>query len=243
MKASPRSPSRVGVIGGMGPMATAFFLSRVVALTPVRDDADHIPMFIDNDPQIPSRIEHIVDGRGPSPAPRLIEIAKRLEDLGSEMVAMPCNTAHYFAPDIVAAVSIPFVDMVEVSVRRVGSVAGAGARVGMLASPAVTITGLYRNRFDAEGHTAVDPQDGERLLDCIRMIKAGGDEDAARGLLAGVARDLVGRRVDVLMVACSELSFIGDAIPQEVPVIDTIDVLAEEIVCRAGGRSTAAAVA
>src|ERR1700744_4565014 len=135
-----------GVIGGMGPEATVEFLRRIVAATPADDDADPIHVLVDNNPKIPSRLAAIVEGTGEDPLPTLIGMAKGLEKQGAALLAMPCNTAHYYRPRIAEAVSIPVLDMVALSAAAV-----PGKRVGMLASPAVRKVGLYEERLRAAG--------------------------------------------------------------------------------------------
>ena len=149
----------VGVIGGMGPEATVEFLRRIVASTPARDDQDHIRVLVDNNPKIPSRLAAIVEGTGESPLPALITMAKGLEKQGADLLTMPCNTAHYYRPRIAEAVSIPFLDMIALSVAAV-----PGTRIGMLASPAVRKVGLYEKNLHAAGKQAVFPSDDGPVL-------------------------------------------------------------------------------
>ncbi len=105
----------------MGPEATVALMARVIALVRAEDDADHVPLIVDQNPQVPSRIDWLVHGRGTDPAPVLAQMARRLEQAGAEALAMPCNTAHHFAPAIRAASRLPFIDMVATSVARARS--------------------------------------------------------------------------------------------------------------------------
>src|ERR1700679_257808 len=109
----------VGVIGGMGPEATVDFLRRIVAATPARDDADHIHVLVDNNPQIPSRIAALIDGHGEDPAPVLCAMARGLEKQGADFLVMPCNTAHYYLQRIARAVNIPVLDMIALSIAQI----------------------------------------------------------------------------------------------------------------------------
>ena len=95
---------RIGILGGMGPEATVALMQRVIALVPARDDADHVPLIVDQNPQVPSRIAYLIEGRGEDPGPVLIAMARRLETAGAEAIAMPCNTAHHWAGAIAGAV-------------------------------------------------------------------------------------------------------------------------------------------
>ncbi|MBD3766209.1 MAG: aspartate/glutamate racemase family protein, partial [Rhodobacterales bacterium] len=121
----------VGILGGMGPEATVLLMQKVIAAVPARDDADHVPLLVDQNPQVPSRIRHLIDGTGESPAPALVAMARRLTAAGAQALAMPCNTAHHYAPAIRAAVDLPFLDMVALSADRAAALAGPGGAVGI----------------------------------------------------------------------------------------------------------------
>ena len=136
----------VGVLGGMGPEATILLQQRVLGTVDAQDDADHLPLLIDMNPQVPSRIAHLIEGTGEDPAPVLAAMAQRLERAGATALAMPCNTAHHYAPAIEAAVSIPFLNMVTLSVDRAAGQLPSGASVGILASPAVRMAGVFDGR-------------------------------------------------------------------------------------------------
>ncbi|MFY9244726.1 MAG: amino acid racemase, partial [Roseicyclus sp.] len=158
----------VGILGGMGPEATVLLMQKIIAAVPARDDADHIPLIVDQNSQVPSRIARLIEGTGADPAPVLVAMAKRLEGAGAMALAMPCNTAHHYASDIRAAVNIPFLDMVAASARAALAVAGLGGKVGLLASPAVAKVGLFDGALAALGLEVVHPDDGAALLDAIR---------------------------------------------------------------------------
>ena len=126
---------RVGILGGMGPEATILVMQKVLAAVKARDDADHIPLIVDQNPQVPSRIRHLIEGTGEDPGPVLADMARRLVAGGVQALAMPCNTAHHYAPAIRSAVAVPFLDMVEASVAHAATRARPGAQIGVLASP------------------------------------------------------------------------------------------------------------
>jgi aspartate racemase len=214
----------VGVIGGMGPEATVDFLRRIVAATPARDDADHIRVLVDNNPKVPSRLAHLVEGTGADPSPVLIEMARGLERQGADFLTIPCNTAHYYLPRIAEAVSIPVIDMVALAIAKT-----QGKRIGMLASPAVQKVGLYASRLSEAGKTAIfpDAQAEAKLLDVIRAVKANGLTGEHHRDYADVAASL---DADAYLIACTELSVIGP--PEGIAKlhVDALDVLVEETV-------------
>lgn len=217
----------VGILGGMGPEATVLLMQKVIALRSGGDDADHVPLIVHQNPQVPSRIRALIEGTGESPAPVLAEMARRLEAAGARALAMPCNTAHAYADAIRTAVDVPFLDMIGLSAARL---AGQGRRIGMLASPAVRLTGIFDGAFARAGLEAVWTGDEAQILALIRAVKAGrtGTEEAAA--LTGAAQGLLGQGADHLAVACTELSLLAPRLPGELPWTDTLDCLAAAIV-------------
>ncbi|WP_048305897.1 aspartate/glutamate racemase family protein [Halomonas sp. PR-M31] len=220
----------VGVIGGMGPDATVEFMQRVINATPARDDSDHIHLLVDNNPKVPSRIKALIEGDGENPGPTIAAMAQRLENAGARFLAMPCNTAHYYWDYAQEAVAIPVLNMIQLTLSAVHT-AAPGARIGMLASPALRKIGLYERYADDVGLTLMYPQDEDALLEVIRAVKRGERRHAAT--LDGFNRaadDLDRQGADVLVLACTELSVIQSDLNTAVPVHDSLQILAEEVV-------------
>ena len=239
MNAGNSARLTAGILGGMGPEATVDLMRRVIALTPAADDRDHIRMLVDCDPTVPSRIAAIIEGSGPSPAPALLRMARALAGHGADFLAMPCNTAHTYYDDIARAVDVPLINMLENAARRLHAACPQATRVGLLASAAVRITGVYAPHCAAVGCRTLFPEEPlqEWLMALIRDVKAGGGAGNAPAL-AACAGALVDAGADCLLIACTELSVIADPPgEQPVPVFDAADLLAREIVDRALGRS------
>src|SRR5689334_5340090 len=175
MSEKPKNEKVIGVIGGMGPEATVDFMHRLVARTPARDDADHLHVLVDNNPKIPSRIAALIEGAGEDPTPVLCAMAKGLQAQGADFLVMPCNTAHYYLPAIARSVGIPVLDMVELSIGRLRAAPGNPRHIGMLASPAVRLVGLFRERMEQAGLKALFAEQAceDELLGIIKAVKAG----------------------------------------------------------------------
>ncbi len=224
------APRRIGILGGMGPQATILLQQKLLAAVPATDDSGHIPLIIDMNPQVPSRIERLIHGRGKDPGPVLAQMARRLQGAGAQALAMPCNTAHHYAGEIAAAVSVPFLNMVELSADRAAQMLEPGASVGMLASPAVRMTGLFDTALQRRGLNALWPGDEDAMLGAIRSIKANGPGQGARDALRATSGELAARGASFQLVACTEFSLIADSAAPEARVKDTLDVLVDEIV-------------
>ncbi|MGD9863739.1 MAG: aspartate/glutamate racemase family protein, partial [Pseudodonghicola sp.] len=201
----------VGILGGMGPEATILLMQRVLQAVPAHDDADHIPLIVHQNPQVPSRIVALIDGWGADPAPVLAQMARDLHAAGAGALAMPCNTAHHYVAAVAAASPLPVLNMVELTAEALA--AGGAWQVGVLASPAVRLTGVFDAAFAARGLAACFPADDAPLLALIRAVKAGDGSGVAA--LADQAHALLDRGCDRVLVACTELSLLAPQLPAD----------------------------
>lgn len=207
----------LGVIGGMGPVATVAFLERLQALTPATRDEDHIRVLADIHPRIPNRHTE------PEAAGEEIgRIAARLAAMGAEVLAMPCNTAHAHA-DRIRAAGVPFIDMIA---ETVNSVADAGGRrVGVLATPGGEA--LYVAALTAAGMTPVvlEGQDRAAFMSAIFGVK-GGEAERSRAEMIRLARALETAGADHLIGGCTEVPLLLKADDVGAPLTDSAEVLA-----------------
>lgn len=231
---------RVGILGGMGPQATILLMQKLIDSVEAADDADHLPLIVDQNPQVPSRIRHILEGRGEDPGPVLAAMARGLVAAGAKALAMPCNTAHHYADQITAAVDVPFLNMVDLSVVKAAGRAGFDGKVGILASPAVHRIGLFDARFAKYGVQPLYPGDEAAMLAAIRDIKAAGPGPAVQTLLRAASQELLGQGASVQLIACTEFSLVPGATAPGVTAIDTLDVLVaaiKDFALSRGGRT------
>ncbi|TVQ41589.1 MAG: aspartate/glutamate racemase family protein [Geminicoccaceae bacterium] len=225
----------IGILGGMGPAATVLLQQKLIQAIAAEDDADHVPLLVDVNTQVPSRVAALVEGTGPSPEPVLVAMAKRLEQMGVAALAMPCNTAHIYADAIRAAVDVPLLDMVEQGALTAvahlpPSALTSGGRIGLLGSTALEKLGLYATPLRRFGRAAlVYPARQALLMEALKAFKRRADDPTARAILEGVAQDLVADGCDVLLVACTEFSLAVDVLPATVPVVDALDALVTTI--------------
>jgi aspartate racemase len=229
----------VGIIGGMGPEATVDLMSRVISATPAHDDIDHVRMIVDNNPQVPSRIKALIDKTGESPGPCMADMGKRLQNYGADFLVIPCNTAHHYYHQVVDAVSVPVLNMIELTVQRVCRDNPQLRKAGILASTAVLDIGLYHGCFDDKNVATLFPQPTEQadLMTLIQHVKAG-QQDAE--IIAGfnaAAENLKQQGAQCLIIACTELSVLADELSNQLPVYDASQLLAEQIVQNARHRT------
>lgn len=218
----------VGVLGGMGPLATADFMAKVIALTPAERDQDHVPMIVYSVPQVPDRSASILEG-AESPLPAMRQGLQTLLGTGAECIAITCNSAHYWFDDLAGESTVPIlhiVDAVGAAMARRGINDGP---VGLLATAGTVSAGIYQARLDAHGYECVVPGDRDQedlVTRGIALVKAGHLEDA-RAPLETAAAGLRERGVRMLILGCTEIPLVltdGD------DYLDSTQALAEACV-------------
>ncbi|GGF02891.1 aspartate racemase [Aliidongia dinghuensis] len=230
----------MGVLGGMGPAATADFLAKLVAATPAASDQEHLPVIARSIPAIPDRSRAILCD-GPSPLPALKAGLAQLRAAGCTLAVMPCNTAHHwFEPLAREMPMLHIVDAVADALRRFGVTAGP---VGLLATSGTIAAGIYQNRLayqDRRTGTGFEilvptPDEQTRLVEAsIRAIKAGHWTDAQAALEQAVAR-LRESGVQATVLGCTELPLVLRPEAADHPLVDSTAALAEACVAALRG--------
>lgn len=229
-----RAHGPVGVLGGMGPLATVDFMHKLLAATPATRDQDHLPLLVSSIPQVPDRTA-AYRGEGASPLPALIASGRRLVDGGAALIVMPCNTAHLWFEPLQAALGVPMLHLVDAALAEAAEAVG-GAPLGLLATEATLASGLYTARaprIDWCQPTAAEVRAG--ITPGIAAIKAG-DLATGRARLSAVACALVRRGARALVLGCTEIPLVLDAASAPVPVIDATAALARRTVAWAAAR-------
>lgn len=226
----------VGVIGGMGPEATVDFMSKVIALTPASCDQDHVRMIVDNNPKTPDR-QAAIKGDDTAVRAALVAMAKQLQVAGANFIVMPCNTAHAFVDDAIRAIDIPFVHIVEETVREIEHEYPLARQVGILATDGCLVAGVYQKALRAAGKTPVFPgaDDQHECMQLIGLIKAGDTSEDVRKRMAGLAARLIEAGADVVIAGCTEIPLVLNDSDIKVPLISSTDVLAKRTVAIATG--------
>lgn len=227
----------VGIIGGMGPDATVDFMSRVLQATPASTDQDHVRMLVENNPRIPSR-QLAMRGEGQDPGPEIAAVAARLEAAGAEFLVMPCNLAHAWQSDIKAAISIPFVSIIDVSVQSALDRSDEGSAVGLMTTPGCFTAGLYQQALAASDRAVITqtPDELAKTMSLVERIKSGDQSEEVRSGLQALANELVHRGAKVLIAACTEFPLVLDETMFDVAFVSSTDVLARKTVAIALGK-------
>ena len=218
----------LGVLGGMGPLASAEFMRRLTLLTPAASDQNHVPAILWSDPRVPDRIAgHL--GTGESPLPAMLHGLKALHAAGCDAVVVPCNTAHGWYDAMQAASPAPIlhiVDAAEVELARLGVMPGP---IGLMGTAGTLAMRLYQDRLERRGWNCLTPTPDEMeglVLPAIARVKTG-DLSGAYAPLAEAAQRLSARGAGAVVLACTEMPLglgVGPALAM--PVCDTVDALA-----------------
>lgn len=224
----------VGILGGMGPLATVDLYRKIIMATPARCDQEHLHVVIEADPTVPDR-SAFLQGVGEDPLPALTRGAARLAAADVDLIAMPCNTAHAFLPALRERVAVPFIDMIAETAARVRADYPEARRVGILATAGTIGSSLYHAALRERGLEPLQPTEaGQRLVSAaIAAVKAGDTSPAVGASLVEASHALIADGAEVLLAACTELPIVLHAAMVPVPLLDPTQVLAEAAV-RAG---------
>ena len=225
----------LGIIGGMGPLATVKLFEMIVLMTKANSDQEHIHILIDNNTLIPDRTNYILNKVGEDPRLQLIESAQKLEKMGADYLVMPCNTAHNFYEEIVDKVEIPFTNMIEETAKYVKANHNVINKIGLLATEGTIKARVYDDIFNKYGIEVMKPSNENQkyVTELIYNIK----EDIAQESLDGfymAMDDLRSQGVDIFVAGCTEISVAIDLYNLEGNIIDALRVLAISAIKYAG---------
>lgn len=223
----------LGVIGGLGPIATAHFMALVTEMTDAATDQQHLNMIIYSAPSIPDRTAHILDHSKPSPLPQMLSIGQRLAEQGVNRIAIPCMTAHYFFEELEAGIDLPLVHGVRETVRHLKE--NGIKKVGIMATDGTIRSRIFRAELENQGLTAIVPgaQAQKNVMHLIfSNIKAGIPAEMEK--FHAAAEDLRSQGAEAIILGCTELSLIKRDHPIGPGFVDAMEVLAQQSVIQCG---------
>lgn len=204
----------LGVLGGMGPLATVDFLKKLIEETPAARDEDHLPVIAWSVPQIPERPPAIT-GNGESPLPALLAGIRTLKQAGAVAIAIPCNTAHYWYADMVREGGLPIIHIADAALSELEARRINGKTVGLIATKGTLAAGFFQERLAARGfqHITNTDADIDRLvLPAIVHVKRN-ELDAAAKLLGAAVKKLMAGGAHGVILACTETPVVLDRLP------------------------------
>lgn len=224
----------LGVIGGLGPVATAHFMELVIRMTRAEKDQEHLDMIIYNIPSIPDRTAYILDHSKESPLPRMIQLGKELRRQGAACIAIPCFTAHYFYEELSQSIDLPIINALRETALYLKE---HGVRtVGVMATDGTIRSRLFHRELEALDIRVEEPSP-ERQKDVMALIyddiKQNRPADMDR--FRRVREELRNFGAEVIILGCTELSLIKRDNEIGPGFIDAMEVLAKTAVERCGG--------
>ena len=220
----------LGVLGGMGPLASAQFMLRLTLLTPAARDQEHIPAVLWSDPRVPDRTRGKLSG-GDDPLPWLLRGIRGLKAAGCGAIVIPCNTAHGWYDEMQDAAVLPIPHIVDAAAEDLRRMGISPCTIGVMGTQATLNMRLYQDRLSGQGWDCLTPSQDQmdRLVSpAIALVKANRVAEAFEPL-AEVVNDLAARGAKAVVLGCTEIPLgilAGPAERLDVPVVDTIDALA-----------------
>jgi aspartate racemase len=219
---------RLGILGGMGPAASAEFVVRLIQQTPAACDQEHIPFVLWNDPTVPDRNASLIN-QDDLPWAKLKAGVLGLRDAGCDHIVIPCNTAHFWF-DRLDQLGVPITHIVGSVATELKSLKIHSGTIGIIGTKATMSLGLYQNYLGKLGWRCVTP--GTREMDnlvqpAIDLIKAG-NIDAAHDMLLKVIDQLIPWGVDAVVLGCTEIPLaIRETHHRNIPLVNSIDSLVQ----------------
>ena len=220
---------KLGIIGGLGPMATAYFLQLITQMSDAATDQEHMEIYVISKPSIPDRTDYILGLSDRSPAEEMSAVGAQLKSLGAELLAMPCVTGHYFHQEIEKNVGLPLIDAIEETAdylfhRRI-------RKVGILATVGTIESRLFQCTLENKKIECVIPNETgqKRIMDVIyKDIKAG--KTVHMENYKTVSEALRYQGAEVILLACTELSMLKRDYQIGRDYLDVMEVLAAKVV-------------
>lgn len=228
----------LGILGGVGPLASVYFADLIVNMTEACTDQEHIPLFLFNDNTIPDRTSFILGASDIDPTPRMIEDIAKLSSLGCDYIAVTCNTAHYFYNKLQASTSVTVVNMIDEAVNDVLKKIPEAKKIGVLATDGTVLSGVYSRVIKEKGMTCLTPSPAsqKQIMEIIyAQIKAGKEPDLKAFLK--VINELRHNGCDAIILGCTELSVINknnSLTKNNDDIIDAMESLAKKCITLCG---------
>ncbi len=226
---------KLGILGGLGPMASVYFYELLTRHTEASCDQDHLDLILSSSATTPDRTAFILGQSTEDPLPRMLDDAGVLIAAGADVIAIPCNTAHYFYDALAEALSVPVINIIYETVH---ALAAMGVKTfGLLATAGTAAAGGYAHVAERFGMTCVLPSPEEQTLlnELIyASIKQGKSPDLTA--FSALSARLLGLGCERLVLGCTELSLLRRDAGLTAPYFDSLDALALRSILVCGKR-------
>lgn len=223
----------LGVIGGLGPMATAYFMQLVTQMTDAETDQKHIRMLVASNPAIPDRTRFILGQSSDNPAGKMAEEGLFLKNSGAQVLAIPCITAHYFHDELESKIGLPIIHAMEETGKYLKD--RHIERVGLMATDGTILSCIFQRTLEKYGVEVIvpDAESQQKVMDIIyRQVKAG--KPVNMRTFNGVSSHLRSKGAEVVLLGCTELSVVKRDCRLRSGYLDVMEVLAMKAVSECG---------
>ena len=233
----------IGILGGMGPEATAYMYELIIENTRAEKDQDHIRVIVYSNPQIPPRTEALLN-KGQSPTPLLVEGVKILKKAGADLIIMPCVTAHCFYPEVASQVKFRFLSLIEESLKWTKKNMPGLKKAGLISSTGTLKSGIFHDAFSEAGIEVICPSDEEQrqvmeAIDGKQGIKAGFYSGLSKEIIVHTAMSLIRRGAGAVIAGCTEVPLVLKPADIQSPLIEPMKITALAGIKEAGYEITA----
>lgn len=220
----------LGIMGGMGPAATCDLFKKITDLTPATRDQEHLHIIIDSNVEIPDRTAYIL-GMGENPMPEMIKSILRLENMGVDYIAIPCNTAHYFYDEIVKYTKTKILNMIYETAAFLKNVDSEYKEYLLLATKGTYKSGIYKRIFADFNLNIIEPNDDDQqiIMDWIYNVKSS-KFDVYSMDIQNLINRYIGNKDIPIILGCTELPILAEKIGTPEKYIDPVSILAKRCI-------------
>jgi len=217
---------KLGILGGMGPAASAEFVNRLIQQTPATCDQEHIPFVLWNEPRIPDRSTSMQSGDD-LPLPWLEDGIKGLKFAGCDYIVIPCNSAHFWYSQL-TKIGVPILHIVDSVATELKKLNLDNQKIGILGTQGTIESGLYQYYLNRQGWECITPTKQEMaglVTPAIALIKANKIKQSQLMLIKAI-HSLIDRGAQAIVLGCTELPLAIRTNQEEgIPLVNSIDSL------------------
>ena len=234
MEESPKNQKIIGIVGGVGPEASNKFCEFLIKYKKAKSDQENLQFIHFCNPKIPDRTEYIL-GKGENPTNELIHTCSILEKSGVDFLVIPCNTAHYFLPEVQESVDIPIIDMTKVLVKNVLDTKPDMKKIGILATTGSLMTGIYEKYFKMVGIDTICPSNEDQETLVMGAIYGNNGVKAGKKItpkkkLTEIAYKLIEQGAEAIVLGCTEIPLVLKQKDFDIKLFDPMEITAKEII-------------
>lgn len=218
----------------MGPEASNTFCSKLISMKKCSNDQDNIPFFHYCNPKIPDRTKFIL-GEGENPLPELLKSCKIVENAGANFLVLPCNTAHYFLPELKKNIDTPIIDMVSLTVKKIKKDFPSIKNVGLLSTTGTIEAKVYENKFTQLGIKTIKPDNFYQesfVMEAIYGSKGikSGKKKLGKTLLTNAVEHLISKGAQAIILGCTEIPLVLKQKDFMIPFYEPMEITVNKII-------------